>query len=177
VHFDRARYEQTVGRDPAAQEQEERESWILFQLETGRVPPDHLPVLADEERRREWEERKDQLLEQYLTPPLTPGRRPDAWWWRYEAQRPEYLSEVDYGSHDLELITREDHEREIEKFTWLAEHNHLAPIELELIEARGRAAAERIGTDHEQQAACSPDFGGDKLDAALADAVEAALRR
>jgi hypothetical protein len=85
------------------------------------------------------------------------------------------LSEISYDSHDLELITREDHEREIEKFTWLAEHNHLAPIELELIEARGRAAAERIGTDREEQAACSPLYGGDKLDAALADAVAASL--
>jgi hypothetical protein len=137
-------------------------------------PSRSLACARGRELREAWTERGEDLLDRYLTPPLTPGRRPAAWW-TFEARRPEYLSEVDYGSHDLELITREDHEREIEKFTWLAEHNHLAPIELELIEARGRAAAERIGTDHEQQAACSPDFGGDNLDAALAEAVAAAL--
>ena len=77
----------------------------------------------------------------------------------------------------LRGITRQNHEREVEKITWMAANGHLTEIELEIIERKGHEARERIGTLAEQKAALSPDFGGDKLDAALADAVRDAGER
>jgi hypothetical protein len=44
------------------------------------------------------------------------------------------------------------------------------------MDAKGQEARERIGTDHEQKAALSPDYGGDKLTAARADALSPRLR-
>jgi hypothetical protein len=168
-HFDLRRYAETTGQDPEAQARQAREWAIEGELEFG--PGDRGSVFADdEERRAAWEERRDQLLEEYLTPPLTPGKRPAAWW-TFEAGRPRYLSEVDYDSHDLRLITRQGHEREIESITWMAANGHLTKLEIEIIERKGGEARSRIGTPAEQKAALSPDYGGDKLPAALADAV------
>ncbi len=73
--------------------------------------------------------------------------------------------------------TRADHLYEVEKFTYLAENGHLTEAEIEKIAAKGQEARERIGTDGEQKAANSPDYGGDKLTAARADAVLGALKR
>jgi hypothetical protein len=64
---------------------------------------------------------------------------------------------------------------EVEKFTYLAEHGHLTEAEIEKITAKGKKARERIGTTNEHKAHQSPDWGGDKLKAALVDAVLEAL--
>ena len=53
----------------------------------------------------------------------------------------------------------------------MAAHGHLTEAELEKIAAEGREAKARIGTDGEQTAAQSPDYGGDKETADVADAV------
>ena len=53
----------------------------------------------------------------------------------------------------------------------MAADGNLTEAELELIAAEGRDAKARIGTPGERLAAQSPDYGGDKLDAALTDAV------
>ena len=63
------------------------------------------------------------------------------------------------------------HLHEVEKFTYMAAHGHLTEAELGKIAAEGAEAKARIGTPAEQLAAQSPDYGGDKLTAALADAV------
>jgi hypothetical protein len=57
----------------------------------------------------------------------------------------------------------------------MARHGHLADVELQTLERRAAEARERIGTDREQKAALSPDFGGDKLRAALWESVRTAL--
>ena len=92
------------------------------------------------------------------------------------AERPQYLTDIDIGSHDLALITRLDHEREVEKLGWMASHGHLTELEVEIIERKAAEARERIGTDHEQFAALSPDYGGDKLDVALGDVMRAVTK-
>jgi hypothetical protein len=89
--------------------------------------------------------------------------------WDYEAGRPAYLTEVDYDSHDLRLITRQHHERELESITWMAANGHLTEAEIEIIQRKRQEARERVGTAREQKAACSPDYGGDKLRVALAE--------
>jgi hypothetical protein len=64
----------------------------------------------------------------------------------------------------------------IEKLTFLAAGGHLTEREIARIAADGRKAKARIGTTSEHQAHQSPHYGGDKLRAALADAVQAALK-
>lgn len=81
------------------------------------------------------------------------------------------------GSLDLAKRTRRDHLFEVERITFMADHGYLTEAELEKIAAEGREAKARIGTDAEQTAAQSPNFGGDKLCAARADAVLGALKR
>ena len=56
----------------------------------------------------------------------------------------------------------------------MARHGHLTDLELEILERRAAEARERIGTDREQKAALSPNFGGDKLRVALWEAVSTA---
>ncbi len=81
------------------------------------------------------------------------------------------------GPLDLAKSTRRDHLFEVERITFMADHGYLTEAELEKIAAEGREAKARIGTDAEQTAAQSPNFGGDKLRAARADAVLRALKR
>jgi hypothetical protein len=81
------------------------------------------------------------------------------------------------ASLDLAKSTRRDHLFEVERITFMADQGYLTEAELEKIAAEGREAKARIGTDAEQTAAHSPNFGGDKLCAARADAVLDALKR
>ncbi len=57
----------------------------------------------------------------------------------------------------------------------MARHGHLTELELETLERQAAEARERIGTDREQKAALSPEFGGDRLRLALWEAVSTAL--
>jgi len=101
------------------------------------------------------------------------GNRPWAWW-EYESGRPELRSRPPESfdfSRGYEVTTRLDHEYELAKFTFLAENDFLTQAELEKIAAKGREAKARIGTGLERKACQSPDYGGDKLAAARADAV------
>ncbi len=111
------------------------------------------------ERREAWETHRDRLMAEFLAPPLLPGRRPSAWW-EFEAGRPQYLTENGSGEDDLPTATRLDHERQVESIGWMARHGHLTDLELEILERRAAEARERIGTDREQKAALSPNFGG-----------------
>ena len=95
----------------------------------------------------------------YLGAPYV-ANRPWAWW-EYEAKRPQYLTEIDRSSDDLALTTRQDHEREVETIACMASHGHLTEREIEAIEQRAEEACEPIGTDREQKAALSPNYGGD----------------
>jgi hypothetical protein len=175
VHYDRARYEERIAQDREAAGAAEREQAIDCELERGHPPAGHESAFENEDdRRRAWQERKDRLMERYLSPPYV-ALRPHAWW-DYEAGRPQYvLPAPDYSTHDLAEITRLDHAREVESIAWMARHGHLTGRELDVIARKGHEAKARIGTPAEQKAALSPDFGGDKLDAALADAVAEAV--
>jgi hypothetical protein len=129
---------------------------------------------TEEERRAAWEESKDELMEKrYTGQPNCNGNPPWAWW-EYESGRPELRSEppeaFDFDK-GLAYVTRIGHWHEVEKFAYMAAHGHLTEAELEKIAAEGREAKARIGTPGERLAAQSPDYGGDKLDAAIADAV------
>ena len=179
LHYDQERYLATTGRDPEAQERAGWEAGVEDDLRYGCVPTWRSPhgtgsmFATERERREAWEAHRDQLMTDYLEPPILPGRRPDAWW-EFEAGRPRYLTKVDsYG--DLGTTTRMNHEREVESLAWMARHGHLTGLELETLERRAAEARERIGTDREQKAALSPNFGGDKLRLAMWDAVSAAL--
>ena len=97
-HYDEDRYLQTTGRSPEAVAEAQREQAIEGELTLGCVAEWHSPYgtnsmfADDEERRAAWEERREALMVNYLTPPLLPGHRPFAWW-RYEAGRPQHLTE------------------------------------------------------------------------------------
>jgi hypothetical protein len=155
-----------------------REHWIETELVYGclseRVSKSGSMFETDEERRAAWDERKDGLMEKrYTGQPNSNGNRPWAWW-EYESGRPELRSEPPEASdfrRGLAYVTRIGHLHEVEKFTYMAAHGHLTEVELEKIATQGREAKARIGTPGEQLAAQSPDYGGDKLDAARADAV------
>ncbi len=182
LHYDQERYLATTGRDPEAQDRAGWEAAVEDELRYGCVPTWRSPhgtgsmFATGRERREAWEAHRERLMAEYLEPPLLPGRRPDAWW-GYEADRPQYLTENTSGEVDLPTATRLDHERQVESIGWMARHGHLTDLELETIERRAAEARERIGTGHEQKAALSPDFGGDKLRVALWEAVSAALPR
>ena len=96
-HYDEDRYLQTTGRSPEAVAEAQREQAIEGELRLGCVAEWHSPhgtnsmFATDEERRAAWEERREALMVNYLTPPLLPGHRPFAWW-RYEAGRPQHLT-------------------------------------------------------------------------------------
>ena len=155
-----------------------REHWIETELVYGcvseRVSKSGSMFETDEERRAAWDERKDELMEkQYTGQPRSNGNRPWAWW-EYESARPELRSEPPeaFDFHKgLAYVTRIGHLHEVEKFAYMAAHGHLTEAELEKIAAEGAEAKARIGTEGEQTSAQSPDYGGDKLTAALADAV------
>jgi len=182
IHYDEDRYLATTGRDPEAQTWAAWESAVEDELRYGCVPRWRSPhgtesmFASDDERREAWELNRDRLMDEYLEPPFVPGRRPNAWW-QYEAGRPQYLTEIDRSDRDLRTITRLSHEREVESVGWMARHGHLTELELEVIEQKATDARERVGTGHEQKAALSPDFGGDKLRLALWEAVNTALRK
>jgi hypothetical protein len=175
IHFDRRRYAETTGQDPEIAAAASRERWIRWELRFGNVPEwaseTRSLFTSDGERREAWKTHREELLRQDMAQPSA-GQRPAAWW-EYEAGRPEYLTHVAYGSQDLATSTRESHEREVEKFTFLARHGHLTDPELEHIENRAAIARARIGTTAEHVAANSPDYGADKLTVAIAEAVKA----
>jgi hypothetical protein len=129
---------------------------------------------SDEERRAAWAERKDELMEEEYTGTSTcMGHRPWAWW-EYESGRPELRSRPPESfdfSRGLAETTRIAHEHEVERFAFMAENGHLADAELEKIAELGREAKARIGTRWERKAHQSPEYGGDKLAAARAEAV------
>ena len=110
---------------------------------------------TERERREAWEAHRERLMAEYLEPPLVPGRRPVAWW-EFEAERPQYLTEISERELDLATTTRRGHEREVESLTWMALHGHLTRLELETLERRAAEARERIGTDREEKAALKP---------------------
>jgi hypothetical protein len=184
IHYDEERYELTTKGSAEDQAAAERESWIHCELCMGVVPDwaskSGSMFESDEERRAAWDERKDKLMkEEYTGTDTCMGHRPWAWW-EYESGRPELRSRPPEAwdfSQGLAYVTPHSHLHEVEKFTYMAENGHLTEAELEKIADKGREAKERIGTDGEHKAAQSPDYGGDKLAAARADAVLAALKR
>ena len=184
VHYDEERYELTTKGSAEDLAAAERERWIHCELCMGVVPEwaskTGSMFETDEERRAAWDERKDELMaEEYTGTSTCMGNRPWAWW-EYESGRPELRSRPSESfefSRGYAVTTRIDHEYEVKKFRFLAEDGHLTDSELEKIAAKGCEARERIGTPYEQKAYQSPDYGGDKLAAARADAVLAALKR
>jgi hypothetical protein len=186
VHYDVERYELTTKGSAEDQAQAEREQRIEGELCLGCVSEWQSPhgtnsmFANDEERRAAWDERRDKLMEEEYTGTDTcMGHRPWAWW-EYESGRPELRSRPPEAwdfSQGLADVTRHSHLHEVEQFTYMAENGHLTQAEVEKIADKGRDARERIGTDGEHKAAQSPDYGGDKLAAARADAVLGALER
>jgi hypothetical protein len=91
IHYDEDRYLGTTGRSPEVEEAERREHAIRGELRYGCVAAWRSPhgtcsmFKTDEERREAWEARSEELMEEYLTPPLLPGHRPAAWW-KFEAE-------------------------------------------------------------------------------------------
>jgi hypothetical protein len=180
LHYDELRYLESSGLSPEAQAAAEREQRIQGELAHGCVSEwqsphgTHSMFVDDDERRAAWEARRDELMARYVSPPYV-GRRPWAWW-EYEAERPQYLTEIDRSS-DLATTTRQGHEREVESIGWMAKHSHLAAYEIESIAREAEEARERIGTDREHKAALSPNYGGDKLRVALREVVHTPSRR
>jgi hypothetical protein len=90
-HYDEDRYLQTTGRSPEAVAEAQREQAIEGELTLGCVAEWHSPhgtnsmFATDEERRAAWEERREALMVNYLTPPLLP-RSPTRRLWDYVAQ-------------------------------------------------------------------------------------------
>ena len=156
-HYDEDRYLQTTGRSPEAVAEAQREQAIEGELTLGCVAEWHSPhgtnsmFATDEERRAAWEERREALMANYLTPPLLPGHRPFAWW-RYEAGRPQHLSEYPalFGGEMRQDERAEAlDEYEIEPVAWMAAHGHLTDEELAKIAERANEARPRIGTPTE----------------------------
>jgi hypothetical protein len=168
---------------PEYQERTERERWIHCELCSGSVPEwaskTGSMFESDEERRAAWDERKGELMaEEYTGTPTCMGHRPWAWW-EYESGRPELRSRPPESfdfSRGLAETTRIVHVHGVEQFAFLAENGHLTDAELEKIAELGREAKARIGTGNERKAHQSPDYGGDKLTAARAEAVLGALK-
>ena len=156
-HYDEDRYLQTTGRSPEAVAEAQREQAIEGELTLGCVAEWRSPYgtnsmfATDEERRAAWEERREALMVNYLTPPLLPGHRPFAWW-RYEAGRPHHLTEhpppLDFETPQDERAEALD-EYEIEPMEWMAAHGHLTDEELAKIAERANEARPRIGTPAE----------------------------
>jgi hypothetical protein len=181
-HYDEDRYLQTTGRSPEAVAGAQREQAIEGELTLGCVAEWRSPYgtnsmfADDEERRAAWEERREALMVNYLTPPLRPGRRPFAWW-RYEAQRPAHLS--DYPPRDFETPQDERaaalDEYEIEPVAWMAAHGHPTDEELAKIAERANEARPRIGTPAEHIGSGGVDRA-DRRAVKLYEAVERARR-
>ena len=164
IHYDQARYAESIGESPEALAAAAREQAVIADLESGTSK-----VLAtDAERLEAWEARRGALMER-CGPPYV-GLRPEAWW-RYEVGRDQYLTGIGSASHDLGAAVRQRHEAEVEKVGWMAANDHLTDYEIDKIATRGREALERLDTDAERRAAGNADYGGDKLAVALADAV------
>ena len=93
IHYDQGRYLQATGRSPEAVETARREQSIHAELRLGCVAEWRSPYgtnsmfATDDEHREAWEARRDEIMAEALTPPLTPGHRPAAWW-DFEAGRP-----------------------------------------------------------------------------------------
>ncbi|MGA9635501.1 MAG: hypothetical protein WBQ41_09745 [Solirubrobacterales bacterium] len=83
IHFDEQRYLRTTGKSAEAVEVARREQAILDDLRLGGVAEWMSPhgtnsmFATDEERRAAWEERKDELMSEYLTA-RSVGHRPGA---------------------------------------------------------------------------------------------------
>jgi len=155
VHYDRLRYEETTGRTPEAIEEGARESSIRAELELGCVPTWRSPhgtgsmFASEADLRAAWEEMGDEILKDYLTPPLIPGRRPDAWW-RFVADRPEHSTPYPLDPPQGAERWGEAHGRalddhNIEPVVWMAANRHLQHHELEQIREKALEASTRVG--------------------------------
>jgi hypothetical protein len=165
IHFDHARYLETTGRSPeaAAAEREQRLNGEL-----------RLNCVDDAEHRAAWEERLEQLLEEHLTPPHRPGRRPSAWW-AFDAGRPEHLSDYPPSrGGTIEEQAEALDAYELEPITWMAAHGHLTDPEIEDLRDRAEVARARVGTDDERIGAGGVDRA-DQRAVELWEAVEKAL--
>ena len=162
---------------PSVKEARRRERLIRDELSLGclgeaqGIDPGNTMFASEDERREAWEKYGDELTAEAEARRI--GSRPHAWW-IYVAGRPQYLGRCP-SMHDADLAerTRWRHHAEVEKWSWLAANGHLTADERAWVATRGREARKRIGTPGEHKAALSPDFGGDKEDAAIAEAVEA----
>ena len=138
-----------------------REDAIYSALRWGFDPAWHDgPVFKTEaERRKAWEARRAAIMAGWNG---ALGHRPWAFW-QYEAERPDLYIGPPRTPGMIAEATRRSHEHDIERLTFLAANGHLTDEEVDTITEQAEEAAERIGTDREQKAPLSPDFGGDKL--------------
>src|SRR5215211_2707838 len=162
---------------PSVQEAHKRERLIRDELSLGclgecqGIYPGNTMFASEAERLAAWEKYGDELTAEAEARGI--GSRPHAWWIHVAGRRP-YLGRCpSMREASLAERTRWRHLAEVERWTWLAANGHLTAAERAWVSKRGREARERIGTRGEHKAALSPDFGGDKEDAAIASAVEA----
>jgi hypothetical protein len=90
--------------------------------------------------------------------PRVVGSRPQAWW-RFEAERPDHLTDEPDWLDYIEGREMTDEERdrygsdyvawEHEPIVWMAAHGHLTDDELAMIEQTAEEAERRIDTDEE----------------------------
>ena len=185
-HYDRKRYEEATARQLAEEAEGEREELIHSELTYGCVAEWRSPHRTnsmfgdDDERRQAWEERREAIMEEYLTPPSSPGQRPWAWW-EFEAGRPDHLEpypdldhflDREHWSEDEEAEAYDNYENE--PIIWMAANGHLTPDELAAITERANEARPRIGTDDEHYGSGGIDRA-DKRAVKLAEAVSEAL--
>jgi hypothetical protein len=183
VHYDQSRYLETTGRSPDIEAAAAWEDAVESELRFGCVPSWQSPhgtgsmFAFEDERRRAWEARRDQLMAEYATRRL-PGSRPWAWW-HYEAGRPQRLEPYPLeGAKWFEGTVEERadavDEYEIEPLVFLASRGELREDELEVLEAEAEEARPRIGTGHEQIGSGGVDRA-DQRRVKLWEAVRAAL--
>jgi hypothetical protein len=156
-HYDLYRYRERNGKRAEAQADALRDRLIEQELQLGWVadfnsPPGAMECsmfASEEERREAWEERRERLMAR-SNHRLPVGERPAAWW-KYEARRPEHLSE--YSGYDPEGSIEEQadliDEWENEPIIWLAANGHLNPEEIGAIAEDANVARARLGTDEE----------------------------
>jgi hypothetical protein len=182
VHYDRDRYQRTIGSTPEAVEARRREQAIEGELQFGCVAEWVSPhgtnsmFATDEERREAWEERREALMERYLTPPRRVGGRPQDWW-DYVAGRDEHLLEDPpllgfKGTEDEHAAALDEYENE--PIIWLAENGHLTAEEIADLAEEANEARPRIGTEAEEIGSGGVDRA-DRRAVKLYEAVEAAL--
>ena len=185
--YDRERYLVATGRDPGAEEAARRRDAIDAELRYGCVADwqsphgTHSMFRTDRERRAAWAEFGQELLEEYLTPPTTPGHRPWAWW-EFEAGRPDHLEpypdldhflDREHWSEDEEAEAYDNYENE--PIIWMAANGHLTPDELAAIAESANVARPRIGTDDEHIGSGGVDRA-DRRAVTLCEAVTEALK-